>query len=67
MASPYIHSKDLTLVMIGGGAGGALCAVFYFFFLLKISPTDQILRPICKFLILGIFYHAKKKISKFSM
>ena len=31
-----------------------------FIFLLKISPPDQTLRPACKFLILGIFYHAKK-------
>ena len=28
-----------------------------FIFLLKISPPDQTLRPTCKFLILGIFYH----------
>ena len=47
----------LTLVMMGGGF---MCPPphFVFIFLLKISPPDQTLRPTCKFLILGIFYHA---------
>ena len=45
----------LTLLLMGGGA---LCAPKVFlFFSLKISPTDQTLRPTCKFIILGIFYH----------
>ena len=42
--------------------GGLMCPPFFLFiFLLKISPLDQTLRPICKSLILGIlgiFYHA---------
>ena len=46
--------------------GGLMCPSFLFIFLLKISPPDQTLRPTCKFLILGIFYHAKK-IWKFSI
>ena len=38
--------------------GGALCARhFLSICLLNISPLDQTLRPTCKFLILGIFYH----------
>ena len=50
---------SLTLVIKGGGA---LCAPYSFLiFLLKISPPDQTLRTTCKFLILGIIYHAKKK------
>ena len=55
----FIH---LTLVMMGG----ALCAPpphhSLFSFLHKISPPDQTLTPTCKFLILGIFYQAKKNL-----
>ena len=43
-----------------GGGGLYVPTIFLFIFLLKISPPDQTLRPTCKFLILGIFYHAKK-------
>ena len=55
----HILHLELTLVIIGGGA---LCGrhFLFIFFLLHISPLDQTLRPICKFLILGIFYHTKK-------
>ena len=50
----------------GGGGGGPYVPQFFLFiFLLKISPPDQTLRPTCKFLILAIFYHAKKTIIKF--
>ena len=53
------HPMYLNLSYDGGR--GALCAPHsLFIFLLKISPPDQTLRPNCKFLILGIFYHAKK-------
>ena len=56
--------STLTLVMIGGG--GLMCPPFFLFiFLLKISPLDQTLRPTCKFLILAIFYHAKKNPENF--
>ena len=45
----------------GGGGGLYVATIFYLFFiLLKISPPDQTLRPTCKFLILGIFYHFLK-------
>ena len=50
--------SPLTLVMMGGGPYVPPQSAFIF--LLKISPPDQTLRPTCKFLMLGIFYHAKK-------
>ena len=62
----YSHIQGyLTLVMMGGGA---LCAPqSVFIFLLKISPSDQTLRPTCKFLILGISYHEIFFYRKFSI
>ena len=50
------YRGSLTLVMMGGGASCAPHSLFIF--LLKIIPPDQTLRPTCKYLILGIFYHA---------
>ena len=54
----FLSLSLLTLVMMGGGAYVPPQSVFIF--LLKISPPDQTLRPTCKFLNLGIFYHTKK-------
>ena len=53
----------LTLFIMGGGGEGlSRSRIFYLFFLLKNSLLDHTLRPTCKFLILAIFYHAKKNL-----
>ena len=48
----------LTLVLIGGGVNRP--RFFLFIVILKSSLLDHTPRPTCKFLILAIFYHAKK-------
>ena len=53
-------SLSLFKLSYDGGRGLMCPSFFVYLFLLKISPPDQTLRPACKFLILGIFYHAKK-------
>ena len=54
----YALCLFVTFLNLSYDRGGAVCARhFLFIFLLKISPPDQTLRPTCKFLILGIFYH----------
>ena len=53
-----ISTPVVTPLNLSYDGGGALCAPdFLFIFLLKISPPDQTLRPTCKFLIMGTFYH----------
>ena len=49
-----------------GGGGPYVPPQSVFIFLPKISPPDQTLRPTCKFLILGIFYHTIFFFEKFS-
>ena len=55
----FLHHHPLTLVF-DRGWGVEYTKVFLIYFLLKNSLLDHALRATCKFLILAIFYHAKK-------
>ena len=56
---------SITLSFDGGG-GVESTQDFLFIFFLKNSLLDHTLRPTCEFLILAIFYHAKKNAENLS-
>ena len=53
-------SRSMKIIKLLTNKGGGLDVptIFFYFLTKNLSPMpDQTLRPTCKFLILGIFYH----------